>query len=108
MLYTHSKYGLYISCGRALFEQYFSDLWVYDYSDDQWRKMDQAFISITPQPRYFPIGGMYPSYESSNDLKNNLFLTMGRAQYEMFDDMHVYQFTDLRSLNGIWERSNLF
>lgn len=107
MLYTHSKHGLYISCGRSLFENYHNDLWVFDYSEDQWRKMDQTFISITPEARYSPVGGMYPSYENStNDIKNNLVLAMGRAQFEMFDNMYVYQFTGLRSLNGIWERGN--
>ena len=106
MLYSHNKYGLYISCGRGLFENYYNDLWVYAFDEDQWVKMDQTYISISPEARYSPIGGIYPSYEyNSNDVKNNLYLGMGRAQFEMFDNMFYYQFTDLRSLSGMWDRS---
>lgn len=108
MLFSHNKQGLYISCGRGLFENYFNDLWVYDFNDDQWREMDQTYISITPEARYSPIGGIYPSYEFSlNQTKNHLYLGMGSAQYEMFDNMFVYQFTDLRLLKGLWDRGIL-
>ena len=66
--------------------------------------MDQTFISIVPETRYSPIGGIYPAYEYYVDpQRNNFFLSMGRSQYTMYDNMYVYQFTDLRSLNGIWE-----
>ncbi len=67
--------------------------------------MDQTFISILPEPRYSTIGGIYPSYEDSSDVKNNLFLAMGRSQYTMFTNMYTFTFTDLRSLNGIWDLS---
>lgn len=108
MLYSHNKNGLYICCGRGLFENYFNDLWVYDFNDDQWREMDQTYISITPEHRFSPIGGIYPSYESNlNQTKSNLYLGMGSAQYQMFDNMYIYQFTDLRYLKGLWDRSKI-
>lgn len=88
-----------------MFENYFNDLWVYDFNDDQWREMDQTYISITPEQRYSPIGGIYPSYELNlNQTKSNLYLGMGSSQYEMFDNMYIYQFTDLRYLKGLWDR----
>ena len=65
--------------------------------------MDQTFISILPEPRYSPIGGIYPSYEFGDDLRNSFFLSMGSAQYVKYDNMYVYQFTDIRGLNGIWD-----
>ena len=68
--------------------------------------MDQAFLSIVPEPRYSPIGGVYPAYELgdlNNDARNHLFISMGRAQYTMYDNMYVYQFQDLRGLTGIWD-----
>lgn len=70
---------------------------------DQWLKMDQTFLSILPEPRYSPVGGIYTAYEFGDDTKNSLFLTMGRAQYTMYDNMYVYQFTDIRGLTGLWE-----
>ena len=106
MLYTHNRHGLIISCGRGWLDEYFNDLWIYDYREDQWKKMDQTYISIVPEIRYSPIGGTYPGYEYSSDLKTNLFLGMGRSQYTMYDNMFSYQFTDLRSLTGIWEYGN--
>jgi hypothetical protein len=102
MLYTHNKHGMYISCGRGWLDEYFNDLWIYDFREDQWRKMDQTFISIVPESRYSPIGGIYPGYEFL-DAKSNLFLSMGRTQYTMYDNMYVYQFNDLRALTGVWE-----
>jgi hypothetical protein len=103
MLYTHNKHGLYVSCGRGWLDEYFNDLWIYDFSDDQWRKMDQTFISIMPEPRYATVGGIYPSYEYSSDEKNNLYLAMGRSQYNMYNNMYAFTFTDLRAVSGIWE-----
>jgi hypothetical protein len=32
MLYTHNKHGLYISCGRGWLDNYFNDLWIYDFA----------------------------------------------------------------------------
>lgn len=69
--------------------------------------MDQTFISIVPEPRYSPIGGIYPSYEHSSDIKNSLFLGMGRSFWTMYSNMFAYSFSDLRALTGIWEMSNL-
>lgn len=31
MLYTHNKYGLYISCGKGWLNDYSNDLWIYDF-----------------------------------------------------------------------------
>ncbi len=75
-------------------------------SQDIWRKMDQTFISIVPEPRYSPIGGIYPSYEHSSDIKNSLFLGMGRSFWTMYSNLFAYSFSDLRALTGIWEMSN--
>jgi hypothetical protein len=66
--------------------------------------MDQQFISIVPESRYSMVGGMYPSYEYG-DMKNNLFLSHGRNQYNMYGNMFTYSFTDLRGLNGLWQQS---
>ncbi len=107
MLYTHNKHGLYVSCGRGYLDDYFNDLWIFDFSDDQWRKMDQTFISIMPEPRYATVGGIYPSYEYSSDDKNNLYLAMGRSQYTMYNNMYAFTFTDLRAVSGIWDLSKL-
>lgn len=67
--------------------------------------MDQTFISIVPEPRYAPVGGIYPSYEYASDIKSSLLLAMGKSQWTMYSNMFAYSFTDLRSLNGIWEMS---
>jgi hypothetical protein len=40
MLYTHSKYGLYISCGRNWID-FYNDLWIYDY-----RLVNLLFLKI--------------------------------------------------------------
>lgn len=68
--------------------------------------MDQTFISIVPEARYSPVGGTYHSYEQLNIDKNNLYLSMGTAQFNMYDNVYQYTFTDIRSLNGIWDHSN--
>jgi hypothetical protein len=31
MMYTHNRYGLYVSCGRGWIEEYYNDLWMYDF-----------------------------------------------------------------------------
>ena len=67
--------------------------------------MDQTHISILPEPRYGAFGGIYPSYEYSNEYKTNLYLAHGRSEFSMNDNMYVYSFTDLRGLNGVWEKS---
>ena len=69
--------------------------------------MDQTFISILPEPRFSVVGGIYPAYEYTNEIKTNLFLAMGRTRYTMYTNMFSYTFTDLRSLTGIWEISKL-
>jgi hypothetical protein len=69
--------------------------------------MDQTRISISPQPRYGAFGGIYPSYENSNEMRSNLYLVHGRNQLNMIDTMFTFIFTDLRGLNGVWEQSNL-
>ena len=67
--------------------------------------MDQTFISIVPEPRFSPIGGIYPSYEHETDRKNNLYLGMGRSFWTMYSNIFAFSFTDLRAINGIWEMS---
>ena len=103
MLYTHNKYGLYISCGRGWLDQYYNDLWIYDFSEDMWHKMDQTYLSMVPEPRYGVVGGIYPAYEYIGDTKSNLFLSLGRSQYVSYGNLFTYSFTDLRGLNGIWQ-----
>jgi hypothetical protein len=68
--------------------------------------MDQTYLSIVPESRYSPVGGMYSSYEFGDDSANNLYLSMGREQYTMYDNMYAYQFTDMRGLTGLWEHGN--
>ena len=75
--------------------------------EDNWYKMDQTHISILPESRYGAFGGIYPSYEYSNELKTNLYLAHGRSEIIMNDNMYVYTFTDLRGLNGVWEKTTI-
>ena len=79
---------------------------IYANREDQWYRMDQAYLSIVPEARYSAIGGIYPAYEfgdMQSDIHNYLFLSMGRAQYVMYDNMYVYQFQDVRGVTGIWD-----
>lgn len=107
MTYTHNRYGLYVACGRGWLDEYYDDLWMYDFREDQWYKMDQTHISIVPEPRYGAFGGIYPSYEYSNEIKTNLYLAHGRNEIVMHENMYVYSFTDLRGLTGVWEKSKI-
>lgn len=104
MMYTHNRYGLYVSCGRGWLDEYYDDLWMYDFREDSWYKMDQTHISLTPEPRYGAFGGIYPSYEYSSEIKSNLYLAHGRSEINMYENMYLYTFTDLRGLNGVWEK----
>lgn len=113
MVYSHNKYGLYISSGRGVYNQIYGDIWVFDFSADRWKQMDQGGYQ-TMRPRYGAAGGLYPSYEKSDPRINNFFVLHGQSingqyiyQY-MYGDLFKYSFTDLRSLNGIWQEGDSF
>ena len=66
--------------------------------------MDQTYISIVPDARYGAFGGLYPMYETSTEPRSNMYLMHGYSQFHMHDTMYSYVFTDLRGINGRWEK----
>jgi hypothetical protein len=116
MLYSHNSHGLYVACGRGWLDEYFSDMWMYDFSKDEWRHMDQTHISLVPEARHGSFGGMYAGYErmtssnvnvnvnDNNNINSNFYLAHGSSQFLMHETMYAYIFTDALGLRGIWER----
>lgn len=108
MLYSHNRHGLYVACGRGWLDEYFSDMWMYDFSKDEWKQMDQTHISMVPEARHGSFGGMYPAYESAKSSSingnGNFYLGHGSSQFLMHETMYAYIFTDALGLGGIWEK----
>ena len=105
MLYSHNKHALYVACGRGWLDEYYNDLWMYDFRQDLWKQMDQTHISILPEPRHGAFGGTYPAYEEANaGAQGNFYLAHGSSQFFMHQTMYAYMFTDAYGLNGIWEK----
>lgn len=104
-VYAHNRYGLYISGGKGFFNDVYNDIWMFEFSSNLWRKLDQLGSKV-PENRYGASGGIYPNYEELNTrIINNFYMSHGKSKDEMFDNVYRYGFTDARNLNGIWREN---
>lgn len=68
-------------------------------------KVETEFLGRVPPPRFAAFGGIYAGYDHTVLEQSSYFFGHGRSEFDMFDDLYRFLVTDLRGVNGVWDKS---